>query len=175
MKGSRCGTASRGSSGPRATTAACVALVALFACALPAAGSEPQAIAGSATIVIHGQGRVTSEPAGAIDCPGDCSHTFTGSTSLTLRATPATGWATAAERLLRRAGRLRVALNDFGYTIHVYFRPRAKLQVWPNGDGAIMLSPTPADWRGEPDPNRCTPGSAFAGTGCEFYFVPGTA
>ena len=97
VKGSRCGTASRGSSGPRVmravTRVACIALVALFACALPAAGSEPKAVAGSATIVIHGQGRVTSEPAGAIDCPGDCSHAFTGSTSLTLRATPTTGWA----------------------------------------------------------------------------------
>ena len=107
VKGSRCGTASRGSSGPGATRAACIALVALFACALPAAGSEPKAIAGSATIVIHGQGRVTSEPAGAIDCPGDCSHTFTGSTGLTLRADAGDGLGDGRERLLRRAGRLR--------------------------------------------------------------------
>ena len=146
--------------------------MALFACALPAAGSEPQVVAGSATIVIHGQGRVTSEPAGAIDCPGDCSHTFTGSTGLTLRATPATGWVTAENAFCGELDVCAIALNDFGYTIHVYFRPRAKLQVWPNGDGAIALSPTPADWRGEPT-EPCTPGSAFAGTGCEFYFVPG--
>ncbi len=145
-KGSRCGIATRGNTGPRVTKAACVALVALFACALPAAGSEPQAIAGSATIVIHGQGRVTSEPAGAIDCPGDCSHTFTGSTSLTLRATPTTGWVTAQNASCGETDVCAVALNDFGYTIHVYFRPRAKLQVWPNGEGAIMLSPTPANW-----------------------------
>ena len=177
VKGSRCGNASRGSSGPRvmrATRVACIALVALFACALPAAGSEPQAIAGSATIVIHGQGRVTSEPAGAIDCPGDCSHAFTGSTGLTLRATPATGWATAENASCGETDVCAIALNDFGYTIHVYFRPRAKLQVWPNGDGAIALSPTPADWRGEPDLNPCTPATAFSGTGCELYFVPGT-
>ena len=106
QEGSRCGIASRGPLGSRASKAAAVALVALFACALPAAGSEPQALAGSATIVIHGQGRVTSEPAGAIDCPGDCSHTFSGSTSLTLRAAPASGWATSADRFLQRGGRL---------------------------------------------------------------------
>ena len=173
-KGSRCGSASRGSSGPGAIRAACVGLVALFACALPAAGSEPQAIAGSATIVIHGQGRVTSEPAGAIDCPGDCTHAFVGSTSLTLRATPTTGWATAQIGSCGETDVCTVPLNDFDYTIDVYFRPRAKLQVWPNGDGAITLSPTPADWLGEPDPNPCTPATAFAGTGCELYYVPGT-
>jgi len=174
-EGSRCGTTSRGPSGPRATTVACVALVALFACELPAAGSEPQALAGSATIVVHGQGRVTSEPAGAIDCPGDCSHTFTGSTSLTLRATPATGWVTAQNAFCSETDLCTVSLNDFNYTIDVYFRPRAKLQVWPNGDGAISLSPTPADWRGEPDPTPCSPITAFDGTGCELYYLPGTA
>ena len=69
QEGSRCGTASRGPLGSRASKTAAVALVALFACALPAAGSEPQAIAGSATIVIHGQGRVTSEPPGRSTAP----------------------------------------------------------------------------------------------------------
>jgi hypothetical protein len=173
--GSRCGTVSRGPSGRRATTGACVALLALFAFALPAAGSEPQAVAGSATIVIHGQGRVVSEPSGAIDCPGDCSHSFTGSTSITLRATPTTGWATAQNHSCGETEVCTFSLNDFDYTIHVYFRPRAKLQVWPNGDGAITLSPTPANWLGEPDSTPCTPDTAFAGTGCEVYFLPGTA
>ena len=111
VKGSRCGTASRGSSGPRAmrdaTRAACIALVALFACALPAAGSEPQAVAGSATIVIHGQGRVTSEPAGAIDCPGDCSHTFIGLDRPDAPGDAGDGLGNRSERLLRRDGRLR--------------------------------------------------------------------
>ena len=91
--------------------------VALFACALPAAGSEPQAIAGSATIVIHGQGRVTSEPAGAIDCPGDCSHTFTGSTEPDAPRDADDRLGDGAERLLRRDGRLhgraeRLRLHD---------------------------------------------------------------
>jgi hypothetical protein len=174
QEGSRCGIASRGPLGSRASKTAAIVLVALFACALPAAGSEPQAVAGSATIVIHGQGRVTSEPAGAIDCPGDCSHTFTGSASLTLRAAPASGWATAQIDSCSEVDVCTVSLNDFSYTLHVYFRPRAKLQVWPNGDGAITLSPTPADSRGEPDATPCTPDTAFSGTGCEFYYLPGT-
>jgi len=173
-QGSRCGTASHGSFGPRATKTACAALVALFACALPAAGSEQRALAGSATIVVHGQGRVLSEPAGAIDCPGDCSHTFSGSTSLTLRAAPASGWVTADNAFCGETDVCTVSLNDFGYTLHVYFRPRAKLQLWPNGEGAITLSPTPADWRGEPDQTPCAPDTAFDGTGCELYYLPGT-
>lgn len=172
--GSRCGTATRGSFGPRATKTACAALVALFACVLPAAGSEPQALAGSATIVIHGQGRVTSEPAGSIDCPGDCSHTFTGSTSLTLRAVPATGWATAQNGFCGEVDVCTMSLNDVNHRIDVYFRPRAKLQVWPNGDGTITLSPTPADSLGEPDPTSCAP-DIFSSTGCELYYLPGTA
>lgn len=175
QEGSRCGTASRGPLGSRATKTAAVALVALFACALPAAGSGPQAIAGSATIVIHGQGRVTSEPAGAIDCPGDCSYTFTGSASLTLRAAPASGWVTAENAFCGETDVCTVSLGNFTYTLDVYFRPRAKLQVWPNGDGAITLSPTPADFRGEPDTTACTPDPALAGTGCEYYYLPGTA
>ena len=175
QEGSRCGTVSRGLFGPRATTTAWIALVGLLACAFPAAGSGPQAVAGSATIVLHGQGGVTSEPAGAIDCPGDCSHPFSGSTTLTLRAAPATGWVTAQIASCGETDVCAVPLNDFDYTIDVYFRPRAKLQVWPNGDGAITLSPTPADWRGEPDPSPCAPDTAFAGTGCELYYVPGTA
>jgi hypothetical protein len=174
-EGSRCGTATRRPTGPGATKTACVALVALFACALPAAGSEPQAIAGSATIVVHGQGRVTSEPPGAIDCPGDCSHTFSGSTTLTLRAAPASGWATGENAFCGELDVCTVSLNDVDYDLHVRFRPRAKLQLWPNGDGAITLSPTPSDWLGEPDSTPCTPATAEAGSGCERYYLPGTA
>ncbi len=173
-KGSRCGTASRGPVGPRATKTAGIALLAVLACALPAAGSAPQALAGSATIVLHGQGRVTSDPAGAIDCPGDCSHTFTGATSLTLRAAPASGWATAQNGFCGEMDVCTMSLNDVNHAIDVYFRPRAKLQVWPNGDGAITLSPTPADSLGEPDPTPCTPGNPFVDTGCERFYRPRT-
>ena len=95
-KGSRCGIVTRARFGRRASTLALLALLGLLVSALPASGSQaPGAVAGSATIVIHGQGRVTSDPAGAIDCPTTCSFTFAGSTALTLRAAPASGYVTA--------------------------------------------------------------------------------
>lgn len=174
QEGSRCGIAARGSFGRRTTAAASVALLALLACALPAAGSGSQAAAGSATIVVHGQGRVTSEPAGAIDCPGDCSHTFSGSTNLTLRAAPASGWATGANAICGEADTCTLALDDAGHTLHVYFRPRAKLEVWPNGEGTIALSPTPADSRGEPITAPCDVENVFLPVGCDRYYLPGT-
>ena len=152
-----------------------LALLGLLVSALPASGSQaPGAVAGSATIVIHGQGRVTSEPAGAIDCPTTCSFTFAGSTALTLRAAPASGYVTAEIGSCAEVDVCTVPLNDFAYTINVYFRPRAKLQLWPNGDGAINVSPPPADFRGEPTDASCTPANSFEGTGCEFYYLPGT-
>lgn len=125
--------------------------------------------------MIHGQGRVTSEPAGAIDCPGDCSYTLSGSTALTLRAAPSSGWATGESAFCCEQDVCTVSLNDFNYTLHIRFRPRAKLQLWPNGDGAIALSPMPADSPGEQDSTPCTPGTTDAGTGCELYHLPGTA
>ena len=173
QEGSRCGTTGRGPLGRRTTTAASVGLLALLACALSAAGSGPQAAAGSATIVVHGQGRVTSEPAGAIDCPGDCSHTFSGSTTLTLRAAPTSGWAIAENAFCGEVDVCTISLNDVDRTVDVYFRPSAKLEVWPNGEGSIALSPTPADARGEPDATPCT-GNIFLGSGCDYFYLPGT-
>jgi hypothetical protein len=171
QEGSRCGTVDL-RLGRRTSTAA-VALLALLALALPAAGSSPQGVAGSVTVAVHGQGRVTSEPAGAIDCPGDCSHTFSGSTTLTLRAAPASGWATAENAICGEADTCTVSLDDSSHTIDVYFRPSAKLEVWPNGDGSVALSPTPTNARGEPDAAPCI-GNIFLGTGCELYYLPGT-
>ena len=175
-KGSRCGIAPRARFGRRASTLASLALLVLLVSALPASGSQvPGAVAGSATIVIHGQGRVTSEPAGAIDCPGRCSLTFAGATKLALRATPANGYANAGIGFCtEELDVCTVELNDAAQTIDVYFRPRAKLQLWPNGDGAITVSPPPADSRGEPASASCAPGDAFDGTGCELYYLPGT-
>jgi Divergent InlB B-repeat domain len=174
-KGSRCGIVTRARFGRRASTLALLALLGLLVSALPASGSQaPGAVAGSATIVIHGQGRVTSEPAGAIDCPTTCSFSFAGSTTLTLRAAPASGYVTAEIGSCADTDVCVIPLNDFAYTIHVYFRPRAKLQLWPNGDGAITVSPQPADWRGESTDASCTPANSFEGTGCEFYYLPGT-
>ena len=143
--------------------------------ALPASGSEtPARIAGSATIVIHGQGRVTSEPPGAIDCPGRCTLAFTGSTQLTLRAAAATGWEIEQLAFCVNVDVCTVALNDFTYNLDVYFRPRAELQLWPRGDGAITVSPQPADDRGLPTAPTCNRENAFEGTGCRFYYLPGT-
>jgi hypothetical protein len=174
-KGSRCGFVTRVRSGRRASTVASLALLGLLVSALPAAGSQaPGAVAGSVTVVIHGQGRVTTDPAGALDCPTKCSLTFAGSTTLTLRAAPANGYAVAQLASCTEVDVCTVQLNDFAYTVDVYFRPRAKLQLWPNGDGAITVSPPPADWKGEPTPATCTPANSFEGTGCEFYYLPRT-
>jgi hypothetical protein len=175
-KGSRCGIVPRARFGQRAPLLASLALLVLLVSALPAAGSRvPGAAAGSVTIVIHGQGRVTSEPAGAIDCPGRCSLTFAGATKLALRATPADGYANAGIGFcFEELEVCTVDLIDAAQTVDVYFRPRAKLQLWPNGDGAITVSPPPADYRGEPASASCAPGDAFAGTGCELYYLPGT-
>ena len=150
-------------------------LLGLLVSALPTSGSQaPAAVLGSATIIIHGQGRVTSDPPGAIDCPGLCSLTLAGPTSLTLRATPANGYAIAEHVSCGETDVCTLALNDAEYTFHVYFRPRAKLQLWPNGDGAISVSPPPSDARGEPAPTACTT-TVFDATGCELYYLPGTS
>ena len=151
-KGSRCGIVTRAWFGPRASTIASVALLGLLVSALPAAGSHaPDAVAGSVTVVIHGQGRVTSEPPGAIDCPAAARSRSQAHDVDISRGT--------GDRIRGRAlasctevDVCTVQLNDFAYTIDVYFRPRAKLQLWPNGNGTINVTPPPADWRGEPTP-----------------------
>jgi hypothetical protein len=176
LKGSRCGIVPRVPLGPRASLLASVVLLVLLVSALPASGSQaPRAAAGSVTIVIHGQGRVTSDPAGAIDCPTSCSFAFAGSTTLTLRAAPATGYATAELASCGEVDICAVPLGNSAYTIDVYFRPRAKLQLWPNGDGSIAVSPPPADVRGEPAQASCTVENSRPTTGCEFYYLPGVS
>ena len=175
-KGSRCGVVRRARFGRRASTAASLALLGLLVSALPAASAPaPSAIAGNVTIVVHGQGRVASDPAGTIDCPTTCSFTFSGSTTLTLRAVPAAGYATAQVGSCTEVDVCTVQLNDFAYTIDVYFRPKTKLQLWPNGDGTITVTPPPAGWLGEPATASCTPANSFEATGCELYYVPGTS
>jgi hypothetical protein len=164
-KGSRCGI-----------VIASLALLALLLSALPASGSRiPAAPTGSVTIVIHGQGRVTSDPAGSIDCPTSCSLSFAGSRTLTLRAAPASGYATAELAFCGEVDVCTVSLNDSASTLDVYFRPRVKLQLWPNGDGTITVTPPPADRRGEPTPAACTLPNPFDDTGCEFYYLPGAS
>lgn len=168
---SRCGAEQPGLQGPRLPIIAVVLSVLVLA--VPAAGA-PARTAGSVTVVIHGQGRVTSEPAGAIDCPGRCTLEFAGASSLTLRAAPAAGWAIAENAICGATDLCTVSLADATHTVDVYFRPAALLQLWPNGDGAVTVSPTPADERGEPEPEPCTPLTASNLSGCERYSVPGT-
>jgi hypothetical protein len=174
-RGSRCGIARHGRFGPRGASVGLLTLLGLLVCALPASGSQaPDATAGSLTIVVHGQGRVTSDPPGALDCPTRCSFAFAGSRTLTLRAAPANGYATAELASCTETDVCTLSLNDFAYTIDVYFRPRAKLQLWPNGDGAVGVKPPPADFRGDAAPATCTRESSPEGTGCELYYLPGT-
>jgi Divergent InlB B-repeat domain len=167
-RGGRCGNVLRG-------RAALVFLLVPLLVVLPASGSQgPEVVAGSATIVIHGQGRVTSEPPGAIDCPGRCTLAFTGPTTLTLRGAASNGWVLEELAFCVNRDVCTVSLADFTYTLDVYFRPRAELQLWPNGEGAITVSPPPADHRGLPADPACTRENAFEGTGCRFYYLPGT-
>jgi hypothetical protein len=169
---SRCGADQPGLHGPRHPLLALV--LAVLVVTVPAAGA-PERTFGTATVVVHGQGRVTSEPPGAIDCPGRCTLSFTGTTTLTLRATAATGWSVAENAFCGRTDVCTVSLGDFPYTLDVFFRPSALLQLWPNGDGAITVSPPPADERGEPTSEPCTPDTAPDERGCEWFYLPGTS
>ena len=146
-----------------------------------AAGSvaTPAAVhraAGSVTLVVVGQGRVTSDPAGTIDCPTTCTASFTGTTSLKLRAAPAAGYELASwgDRCDRTALECTFELGDFGHTFEISFRPRAQLQVWPAGEGAITLTPPGMDRLGKPA-ETCTSDNASDSLGCERYYLPGTA
>ncbi|MGZ8782582.1 MAG: InlB B-repeat-containing protein, partial [Gaiellaceae bacterium] len=171
--GSRCGTESPGRLRPRSTILAVVPLLATLLAIVPASAA-PERAAGSATVVVHGQGRVTSDPAGEIDCPGRCVLTFAGVRNLTLRATPSSGWAVADNALCGAAAACTVPLADNAYNLDVFFRPAAKLQVWPNGDGAVAVSPTPVDERGLPLQDPCTPATVSVTSGCDLFYVPGT-
>jgi hypothetical protein len=173
--GSRCGNVTTGALRLRVG----LALAALAAAALPGSGASlpdgATAIAGSVTVVVHGQGRVTSSPAGTIDCPGTCSFTFTAPAELTLRAVPADGWATAELAFCGERSECTITLNDFPYTLHAFFRPRALLQLWPNGEGGIAISPPGTDHLGEPTDGACTRENATVQSGCELYYLPGTS
>ena len=154
------------------------ALAVLAAAALPGSSSSlpdgAAAAAGTVTVVVHGQGRVTSIPAGTIDCPNTCSFTFTAPATLTLQAAPANGWAAAELAFCGERSQCTITLGDFPYTVHAYFRPRALLQLWPNGEGAVAVSPPGTDWRGEAADGTCTPQNATVQSGCELYYLPGT-
>jgi Divergent InlB B-repeat domain len=170
---SRCGRDSRGGHARRRLpVVALVALAAPFLIALPS--SAATTATGSLTIVIHGQGRVVSDPAGTIDCPGRCSFSFSSTTSLKLMATAATGYTLSGWSGFCGSTQTSctLTLGLFTYFLDVYFRPSATLQVWPAGDGTVTMTPPGFDWRGDPA-EPCTVENAFDGTGCEIYYLPG--
>jgi len=176
----RCGTVPRGR-GPRRRWSTLVLLGCLLLALPSAAGSvatpeAAQRTAGSLTIVVQGQGRVTSDPPGAIDCPPSCTHSFAGETSVRLRAAPADGHELASwgDRCDRTTLECTFELGDFPYTFTVSFRPRAQLQLWPAGEGSITLTPPGTDRFGLPA-EPCTSDNASDSFGCERYYLPGTA
>jgi alpha-tubulin suppressor-like RCC1 family protein len=59
----------------------------------PGPGDDPPGPGDTFTlrVTLHGEGTVTSEPAG-IDCGSHCSEDYAGGTVVTLTATPAPGW-----------------------------------------------------------------------------------
>ena len=57
------------------------------------AGSPPTPAVHALTVSYSGEGRVTSSPAGIIDCGSNCWTSFSGGGHVTLTATPASGFA----------------------------------------------------------------------------------
>jgi len=138
-----------------------------------------EAVTTSATIVVHGPGRVVSDPPGEIDCPGRCTVSFATTRTLRLRATAPdghtiAGWIPSVGGGCGEVTECTLALGNFDHTIHVHVRPTASLQLWPNGDGVLTVSPAGTDARGDAADAACTRENALAGTGCILYYVPGT-
>jgi hypothetical protein len=91
------------------------------------------------TVSVTGNGTVTSNPAG-ISCPSTCSHTFTG-TSVTLTATPASGWALSSwGGACSGNGSCIVAMNA-AKSVTATFVPAETLSVSVNGSGSVSSSP----------------------------------
>ena len=126
-------------------------------------------------VVVHGQGRVQSVPAGTIDCPSQCSATFLTTTTVTLHATPSAGHAIGA--WFGGCGETQadctVTVGPLGLSVDVYFRPSAELELLPVGHGAITVSPPGTDSLGEPADPTC---QALASSldPCRLYYVPNT-
>ena len=126
QKRSRCGIVRRGRCSPRASTlgALCADRVLPLRRCRRRARRRRRAIAGSVTIVIHGQGRGTRSAGGVDRLPRRAVRRRSPlDTTLTLRAAPASGYVTAQLASCTEVDVCTVTLNDFAYTIDVYFRP----------------------------------------------------
>jgi Divergent InlB B-repeat domain len=173
----RCGSDRRGRKPRRLRLALVVAALGAGALSLPGASAAPQA--GTLTIVVHGQGRVQSVSSTLIDCPTRCSASFPSPTTIQLRATANEGHALgqwgAGSGCGELAAECTVSVGSVNRTIDVYFRPRARLQVWPAGRGTVTLSPPGTDARGEPADPACSDTTVDEQTGCLRYFLPNTS
>lgn len=130
------------------------------------------------TVVVHGQGRVVTEPASRLDCPGACSLVVGADATVTLRAIPASG-----HEVTQRFGCVPPRLDDptcavelrgFDQRVDVYFAPAGVLQLWPAGHGDLSVEPTGAGDDGEPLDPVCREDGIPATTGCLLRYVPGT-
>ena len=153
-------------------------VLALFVLAL-----GPSTVAGApATVtltveVVQGQGRVTTEPSGTLDCPGTCAAVVSSSAVVTLRMTPAPGY-----ELTQRFGcdglfdspTCTVEMRGFDRIVHVYFAPAGKLELIPAGDGDLLVSPAGTNDDGTPADPVCE-GVSTSMTPCVFRYLPGTS
>jgi hypothetical protein len=126
------------------------------------------------TVTVVGNGTVTSSPAG-INCPQTCSALFPSGTTVTLTATPGTGfrfedWAPLIE--CRTDPTCRVALTTTDRTVSATFRPAATVYVYSNGAGAVTVSPTGLDLFDGKPVTRCD--SDDHPGGCKLAYLPGT-
>ena len=129
------------------------------------------------TVTIEaGAGTVTSSPAG-INCPQTCSAPFPAGTSVTLTATGANGhrfdaWEETAgctvQPTVPNQCRLTVTLD---WRVGVVFRPAATLQVFPNGNGSVTVSPPGLDLA---TGNMLTTCESVRERGCSLAYLPGT-
>jgi hypothetical protein len=126
------------------------------------------------TVTVVGSGTVTSSPAG-INCPQTCSALFPSGTTVTLTATPGTGfrferWAPLVE--CRTEPTCGVALTTTDRTVSATFRPAATVYAFSNGEGAVTVSPAGLDLFDGELVTECD--SEDHPGGCKLAYLPGT-
>jgi hypothetical protein len=137
-------------------------------------GDAAAAVDRRLTVTVTGNGTVTSSPAG-INCPQTCSALFPSGTTVTLTATPGTGfrfeqWAPLIE--CRTEPTCNVALTTTDRPVSATFRPAATVYVFSNGAGAVTVSPTGLDLFDGKQVTRCD--SEEHPGGCKLAYLPGT-